>query len=386
MVALREHAGISFEFYGVGGESMQSAGLKSLFDIEELAVIGPTAIIAAIPRGYWLAKKLVSYLVAENIDALIIIDSPEFNHPVARRLRAGNSGLPIFNLVAPTVWAWRPWRARKMKPYINEVLAVLPFEPQAFAELGGPACTFVGHPAVDRAKRNTMTAAAFRQKHNISSEQNILLLLPGSRRGEIVRHMEIFTEAVKGFSEVVDDVQIVMPVIPHMKTEVSLQLEKLQIDVLQIEDEGDKWGAFRAADLALVASGTVTLELTATHTPMVVAYRVDAIVSFIGRHRNWFKWLVDVPSMVLPNLIAGKNVVPEFFDRDCTPQALSSALIEIHQSTIIREKQRDFLSRAAIEVGCSNVYETAERAAAAILKRLNFEPPQTKPYSASRSD
>ncbi len=379
MVELREQTGMSFEFYGVGGNSMQAAGLKSLFDIEELAVIGPAAIIGAIPRGYWLAKKLVSYLVVENIDALIIIDSPEFNHPVARWLQAGNSGLPIFNLVAPTVWAWRPWRARKMKPYINEVLAVLPFEPQAFAELDGPACTFVGHPAVDRAKRNTMTAEVFRQKHNIPSDQTMLLLLPGSRRGEIVRHMEIFAEAVKGFTDVVDNAQIVMPIIPHMKTEVSLQLQKLQIDVLQIEDEGDKWGAFRAADLALTASGTVTLELTATHTPMIVAYRVDAMASFIGRHRNWFKWLVNVPSMVLPNLIVGENVVPEFFDRDCTPKALSSALIEIHQSTAAREKQREFLRQAAIEVGCTNVHETAERAAAAILKRLNFELPQMKP-------
>jgi len=379
MVALRQCADTPFEFYGVGGNSMQAAGLISLFDIEELAVFGPAAVIGAIPRGYRLAKKLVAILEVENIDALIIIDSPEFNHPVARWLRAGNSRLPIFNLVAPTVWAWRSWRARKMKPYINEVLAVLPFEPRVFADLGGPACTFVGHPAVDRAKRNTMTAAEFKQKYNISSDQTLLLMLPGSRRGEVERHMEIFAEAVKRFSDVVDGVQIVMPVIPHMKTEVSLQLQNLQIDVLQIEDEGDKWGAFRAADLGLAASGTVTLELTATQTPMVVAYRVDAIASFIGRHRNWFKWLVDVPSMVLPNLIMGENVVPEFFDRDCHPEALSSALIEIHRSEAIREKQREFLSEAAIEVGCDDPYETAERAAEAIHKRLNLEPSQTTP-------
>jgi len=371
MVALRQCADISFEFYGVGGNSMQAAGLNSLFDIEELAVIGPAAIIRAIPRGYRLAKELVSYLVAEKIDTLIIIDSPEFNHPVARWLRADNAGLPIFNLGAPTVWAWRSWRARKMKPYVSEVLAVLPFEPRVFAELGGPVCTFVGHPAVDRARRNAMTAPAFRKKYKISSDKTILLMLPGSRRGEIVRHMEIFAKAVKRFSDVVGDVQIVMPVIPHMKAEVSLQLQNLQIDVLQIEDEGDKWGAFRAANLALAASGTVTLELTATHTPMIVAYRVDAIASFIVRFPYLFKWLIDFPSMVLPNLIMGENIVPEFFDRQCDPQALSSALIEIHQSEAIREKQREFLVQAAIEVGCNDTDETAERAAEVILKRLN---------------
>jgi len=358
---------------------MQAAGLNSLFDIEELAVIGPAAIIGAIPRGYRLAKNLVNYLGAKNIDALIIIDSPEFNHPVGRWLRAGNSHLPIFNLVAPTVWAWRSWRARKMKPYINEVLAVLPFEPRVFAELGGPACTFVGHPAVDRAKRNTMSAAAFRHKYSVASDQPLLVLLPGSRRSEISRHMAIFAETVKRFLDVVDNVKIVMPVIPHMKAEVSSQLQDLQLDVLQIEEEGDKWGAFRAASLALAASGTVTLELTATHTPMIVAYRVDAIASFIGRHPNLFKWLVDVPSMVLPNLIMGENVVPEFFDRDCHPEALSLALIEIHQSPTIREKQREFLSRAAIKVGCNDPNETAERAAEAILKRLDFKLPQATP-------
>ncbi len=358
---------------------MQKAGLESLFDIEELAVIGPAAVIGAIPRGYRLAKKLVRTLVSKEIDALIIIDSPEFNHPVARWLRADNSGLPIFNLVAPTVWAWRSWRARKMNPYINEVLAVLPFEPRVFAELGGPACTFVGHPAVDRAKRNSMTAQALRKKYNISDDRTLLLMLPGSRRGEIIRHMAIFAEAVKRFAELVDGVQIVMPVIPHMKAEVSLQLQDMQIDVLQIEDEGDKWGAFRAANLALAASGTVTLELTATHTPMIVGYRVDAIASFIARFPYLFKWLIDFSSMVLPNLIMGENVVPEFFDRDCTPETLSSALIEIHQSDAVREKQREFLCQAAIEVGCNDPYETAERAAEAILKRLNFEPSQTTP-------
>ncbi len=379
MTALQKRAGMSFEFYGIGGDSMQKAGLESLFDIEDLAVIGPAAIIGAIPRGYRLAKKLVSVLVSKKIDALIIIDSPEFNHPVARWLRADNSRLPIFNLVAPTVWAWRSWRARKMKPYINEVLAVLPFEPRVFEELGGPVCTFVGHPAVDRAKRNTMTAREFRQKFNLSSDQTVLLMLPGSRRGEIVRHMEIFIAAVKRFSDVVEGVQIVMPVIPHMKAEVSLQLQNLQIDVLQIEEEGDKWGAFRAADLALAASGTVTLELTSTHTPMVVAYRVDAILSFIRRYPNLFKWLIDFPSMVLPNLIMRENTVPEFFDRGCHSEALSSALIEIHQSEAVREKQREFLCQAAIEVGCNDPYETAERAAEAVLKRLNFEPSQATP-------
>lgn len=371
--ALRQQSDVSIEFYGIGGSLMQSAGLKSLFDIEALAVIGPAAIIAAMPKGYRLAKKLVEHLVAADIDALIIIDSPEFNQPVARWLRGRNSELPIFNLVAPTVWAWRSWRARKMKPYINEVLAVLPFEPRVFSELGGPPCTFVGHPAIDRARRNTMSAEEFRQKYSICGDQPMLLFLPGSRRGEILRHMAIFAEAVKGFSGAVGGVQIVMPIIPHMKAEVSSQLQGLQLDVLLIEEEGDKWGAFRAADLALAASGTVSLELTATQTPMVVAYRLDVIASFINRFPSLFRWLIDIPSVVLPNLIMRDNVVAEFLDRDCNPEALSSALVELYQSDEIREKQREFLSRAAIKVGSEDRCETAQRAARIIIKHLNLQ-------------
>ncbi len=365
--ALQSQSSAPIEFYGIGGEAMQKAGLNSLFAIQELAVIGPAAFIAAIPRGYRLVKKLVEYLSNQQLDALIVIDSPEFNHPVARRMRHRNSALPIFDLVAPTVWAWRPWRARKMKSYINEVLAVLPFEPRVFAELDGPPCTFVGHPALDRAKRNDMTGTAFRKKYSIPEDQPLLVMLPGSRRSEIRRHMAIFSQAIKQFSDHVGEVKIVMPIIAHMKNEVFSQTQDLHLKVLQIEDEAEKWGAFRAADLALAASGTVTLELAATHTPMVVAYRLDRIASLL-------KWLVNIHSVVLPNLIMHENIVPEFIDGHCTPDALSAALIELFQSQQTRDRQRDFLKRTAEKMGSDDQLNTADHAARTILKRLGLEP------------
>ena len=365
MLALNRQIGGSIEFSGIGGTAMQAAGLKSIFSIDELDVIGPAAFIAAIPRGYRLAKILVKYLNKQDIDALIIIDSPEFNHPVARWMRSNEPELPIFNLVAPTVWAWRPGRAKKMKPYISEVLAVLPFEPRIFSSLGGPPCTFVGHTAIDRAKRNDMSGQEFRHKYNIPADQPVLVMLPGSRKGEIRRHMSLFTETLNRCSSKITDVKTVMPIIPHMKHEVALQLQKLHLDVLQIEDDGDKWGAFRAADLALAASGTVTLELTATQTPMVVAYRLDRIAS-------WLKWLVKVHSVVLPNLIMADNLIPEYIDKNCTPDALAAALIELHLSKKIREKQRDYLRQAAIKVGSTDQCKTADRAAQAIVKRLSL--------------
>ena len=366
ITALNQYSDVSLEFYGVGGNAMQTAGLKSLFNIEQLAVMGPVDFIAAIPRGYRLAKQLTRYLVEKDIDAMIVIDSPEFNHPVARWLRSRKKELPIFDLVAPTVWAWRPWRARKMKPYIDEVLAVLPFEPDVFKKLGGPLCTFIGHPAIDRAKRKNMSSTSFRQKHSISKEQPVLLMLPGSRKGEITRHMAIFSQAVKSYCAQIENVCIVMPVIPHMKNEVSRHLKQLKLKVLLIEDEDEKWGAFRAADLALAASGTVTLELTATHTPMVVAYRVDRLAYLL-------RWLVNVHSVVLPNLIMQKNVVPEFLNKDCTPLALSTALIELYRSDIVRTKQRDFLIEVTNEMGSSTSQETAERAAMVLIERLKLK-------------
>jgi len=345
---------------------MQSAGLTSLFDIKQLSVMGAVDFVAAIPRGYRLAKRLVKYLIDEDIDAMIVIDSPEFNHPVARWLRGKIYRLPIIDLVAPTVWAWRPWRARKMKPYIDEVLAVLPFEPDVFQELDGPVCTFVGHPAFDRAKRNSMTRREFRKLHDIPDDQSVLVLLPGSRKSEINRHMAIFSETVMRLSKVVNDLKIVMPIIPHMKKELSFHLQNLPLEVLQIEDEGEKWGAFRSADLALAVSGTVTLELTASLTPMVVAYRLDRVARLL-------RWLVNAPSFVLPNLILQKNIVPEFIHKDCTPETLTTALIELYQSDVIRNKQQNFLKKVTLQMESTARLETAERAANAIISRLKSE-------------
>ncbi len=368
MSALTRQFETPVEFYGVGGDAMAVQGLDSLFSLEKLAVIGPAAFLAAIPRGYVLAKKLVKHLVSNEIQVLIIIDSPEFTHPVARWLRKKNKQLPIFDLVAPSVWAWRPWRARKMKKYIDEVLAVLPFEPRVFTELDGPKCTFVGHPAIDRAKQNTMSGAEFREKFVILPEQPVLVVLPGSRRGEIARHMPIFAETLKNFMTSVGEVRIVLPVIPHMKQEIINQLQHLDLNLLLVEKEEDKWGAFRAATLALASSGTVTLELTATKTPMVVAYKLDRIASLL-------KSIVRVHSVVLPNLINGGNEVPEYIDKSCTAAALYSALIELYENEEKRIKQRTYLHEAAIKVGSTDQYLTADRAARVIASRIRQPTP-----------
>lgn len=368
IAALRHQIGPSVEFYGVGGHAMEEAGFKGYFSVDDLAVHGLISFLQAIPRGYRKAKDLVRRLLDEDIQALVIIDSPEFTHPVARWFRAKNNSTPIFDLVAPTVWAWRPGRARKMNAYIDEVLAVLPFEPRVFLELGGPPCTFVGHPAIDRAKRNTMSGIAFREKYSIAPDLPLLVMLPGSRRSEIKRHMSMFAQTVARFSDELGDVQIVMPVIPHMKEAISHQLEILDMDLLQLEDEADKWGAFRAADLALAASGTVTLELTATQTPMVVAYRPDMIVAQLI-------WLLKTHSIVLPNLINGENVIPEFLGNACNPVVLSDALVELFKSSDSRDRQRDYLALAAKKSGNTDQRQTADRAAMTIVERIETTQP-----------
>lgn len=369
--ALRDQTGSPIEFVGIGGDAMQATGFKSYFPVEKLAVNGFVSFIKAIPRGIRLAKKLVTLLLGDDIQALILIDSPEFTHPVARWFRAQNDAPPIFDLVAPTVWAWRPWRARKMTRYIDEVLAVLPFEPQVFLELGGPKCTFIGHPAIDRAKRHQMSAVEFRKKYGLAADKPVLVLLPGSRRSEIKRHMTVFTQAVARFSKNIGGVQVVMPIVPHMHQTILQQLKNLGPDLgfelLIVENEDDKWGAFRAAELALAASGTITLELTATHTPMVVGYRLDFIATLL-------KHAMKIHSIVLPNLINGKNIVPEFIAGACTAEALCTALEELHQSPEVRQQQIDYLAKAAKESGGTDPQQTADRAALIILSGIEKMP------------
>ena len=308
------------EFLGVGGEAMEREGLKSLFPLHDIAVMGILPVLARLPTLVNRINQTASAIVVERPDLLIIIDSPDFTHRVARRVRRLLPDLPIVDYVSPSVWAWRPGRAKAMRGYIDEVLALLPFEPAAHLRLGGPECDYVGHPLIERlAELRPQTPEEAQAR---DSSPPTLLVLPGSRRSEIARLSADFGGAIQRVREAVGPFELALPAASGRETEVQSAIANWPIRPRILQGEADKFAAFRRARAALAASGTVTLELALSGVPMVVAYKVSKI-------EEQLKYLIKVPSIVLPNLILGENAIPEFLQQDCTPDKMADALIPL---------------------------------------------------------
>jgi lipid-A-disaccharide synthase len=310
VAALREglsDRGISLT--GVGGQNLKQLGLKSLFDPAEIALMGITAILAKLPRLIGLISKTAAHVIAEKPDCLIIIDSPDFTHRVARKVRAADPSIPIINYVCPSVWAWRPGRAKAMTGYIDHVLAILPFEPRVLAELGGPAATYVGHrlardPRILDAAEDQSKREALRQ----SGGRKTLLVLPGSRGGEVRRHAAIFGETLGLLKQRGMDFEALLPVTDHVAPLARSLVKDWPVQPKLIEGANAKYEAFAQADAAIAASGTVTLELALSGVPLVSSYRLDRIAKYISENfvASW--------TASLPNLIADAPVVPEFYN------------------------------------------------------------------------
>jgi lipid-A-disaccharide synthase len=338
--ALQAKAGQgSFTFAGVGGEHMQAAGLSSIFPLSDVAVMGPAAIIARLPTLVRRVYKTVDAALAFDPDILLIIDSPEFTHPIAKRVRQRRPDIPIVDYVSPSVWAWRPGRARKMRPYVDHLLALLPFEPEAHVRLGGPACTYVGHPLIERAAWiDGLETESLRARLDLTPGLPVLAVLPGSRPSEVSRLMGPFGEAIRLIKREAGPLEIVVPAVPSVRQLIEEQLPSWPQQPYLVEGEEDKFRTFKLADAALAASGTVTLELGVTGTPMAVAYRVDAIAARL-------RFLLKVHSVVLANLVLGENSFPEFIQEECTPEKLSAALLPLLKDSPERAQQRAALTK-----------------------------------------
>ena len=323
-------------FGGVGGHAMEGEGLRSVFPLTDIAVMGLVHVVARLPSLLRRASAAVAAAVAARPDILIIIDAPDFTHVVARRVRRKLPDLPIINYVSPTVWAWRPWRARKMRPYVDHILAIKPFEPEALSRLGGPACTYIGHPLVERMGELRPRPG---ERRPIGEDPLELLVLPGSRRSEIVRLMEPFGAALgQVVSQLGRPVSLTLPAVPHLADEIEARSRDWPVQPRIVLGEAAKYAAFRRAHAALAASGTVTLELGLAGVPMVVAYKVSWIEAQIGR-------LIVVPSFVLTNLVLGDKTVPEFMQDDCTPENLAAGLRPLLADTPQRRVQVDAFHR-----------------------------------------
>lgn len=330
MKVLRARLGPDVRFLGVGGHGMQREGLPSLFPISELSIMGVVAVARQLPMILRRIRETTEAVLAAKPDLLIIIDSPDFTQRVARRVRKRDPSIPIVNYVSPTVWAWRPGRARAMRGYIDHLLALLPFEPQAHRDLGGPLCTYVGHPLFqDRAALRPSPAEAARR----AASPPILLVLPGSRRAEIRHLAATIGETLARLHGEGTIFEAVLPTVPHVHDLVVQAIKDWPIRPRIVTGEDEKRSAFRIAHAALAKSGTVTLELAIAGVPMITGYKGTAIEAFIARR------MVKAFSAILPNLIVGEAVIPEYMQEEWTADRLAPALRDVLTDTPLRRRQ-----------------------------------------------
>jgi lipid-A-disaccharide synthase len=345
------------QFAGVGGAAMAGESLTSRFPLADVALMGFLAVAKGLPRVLARIRETARAVIADQPDVLVIIDSPDFTHRVARRVRAAAPWIPIVNYVSPSVWAWRPGRAHAMRAYVDHVLALLPFEPAAHARLGGPACTYVGHPLVGKISVLRPNEQEMRRR---LADPPVLLVLPGSRRTETRRLLAPFAEAVARVQRTTGALEVVLPTLPHLHSEVVEAADRWPLRPRVVVGEGDKHAAFRVARAALAASGTATLELALAGVPTVAAYRLAAVEAAIVRR------LIRVPSVILANLVLEENVVPEFLQDVCTPDRLADALVPLLSDTPARRRQLDAFSRLDDIMEIGGVVPSAKA-------RANFE-------------
>jgi lipid-A-disaccharide synthase len=336
MKILRQRLGDAVQFEGVGGRAMAAGGMTSLFPIEELSIVGLAPVVRQLPKILRLIRQTAAAVTDASPDILVIIDSPDFTHRVARRVRARDASIPIIDYVSPSVWAWRPGRARAMITYVDHVLALLPFEPEAYRRLRGPPCSYIGHPLTEQLA--TLRPNADERARRDASPP-VLLVLPGSRRSEIRHHMDVFGAAL-GLLRAQDVAfELILPTMPHLEKAVRDGVGSWPVEPRIVLGETEKRAAFRIAHAALAKSGTVTLELALSGVPMVTAYRTGRVEAWILQRA------IEVQSVILANLVIGENVIPEFLQNDCTPENLARDLRELLIDSSLRRRQLEAFSR-----------------------------------------
>ena len=322
MVGLKELCS-NVTFQGIGGPNMQTQGLVSLFDMSELSVMGLAEIL---PKYHHLKRRIsqtAQAAIASAPDVIVTIDSPDFCLRVAKLVKAQHD-IRVVHYVAPSVWAWRPKRAQKMARHVDQVLALLPFEPP-FMQAAGVQCDFVSHPVANTAQASSEDCAAFRIRHQISEDSPLVLVLPGSRGGEVRRLSDVFGQALTRFQETHTNARFVLPVAPSVRDLVTELTANWLVKPILIDsaDHPEKLSAFGAADIALAASGTVSLELAAAQTPMTIAYKMNWLTAAIMRR------LMRVDTVTLVNLVSETRAVPEFLMENCTSEAVSQGLLTL---------------------------------------------------------
>lgn len=311
---------------GIGGGELTKCGLHSIFNMYEISLMGFGQVVRKLPKLIYYLRKTVNFFNQENIDCLIIIDSPDFTHRVAKKLKKIKPSLPIVQYVAPSVWAWRESRAAKMKSYIDELLVILPFEVELLKRLNGPRATYVGHQLV-----NNKTIESIYNIRKSTDNKNELLLLPGSRIYEIQRLTPIFCKVAAILLKIQPDLKISFVTLPHFEPIIKNFVGKAPYAIGS--SESYKKNAFSQAALALAANGTVSLELALCDIPMVLCYKLDILAKYL------IKPFIKIWSAALPNIIVDMPIVTEIYDDIAKPNILAKHLEYLLNNNRVREVQ-----------------------------------------------
>jgi lipid-A-disaccharide synthase len=358
MAGLKSLAGDDVRIVGVGGPAMAAQGMKSLFPLDDTAVMGLREVVPRIPAILRRVHEASDYARRVAPDAVVCIDSPDFTHRIAQRLKRIAPQIRTVNYAAPQVWASRPYRARKMTRYFDLVLALLPFE-APFFEAHGLHAVFVGNPVIERAAQ-MKGGDALRARLGIAENSTVLAVLPGSRINEVRLLLPPFREAVARLRREIPDLVCLLPTIDHVSDYVRAQTSNWPARLHVLQTDADKYAAFDAATAAIAASGTVTTELALAGTPMVVGYRLGSLTYALVRP------FVRVRYITLANILLDRPAVPEFIQRACTGAALAQAALPLLRDDAARTRQKRDLAESVTKLGLGGELPSL-RAARALL-------------------
>ncbi len=321
------------EFFGVGGDTMEAEGLHSLYDISDLAVMGLTEVIPSIPKILKHIKETITDIQKVQPDVVVTIDSWSFSSRIHKALRKLKTGIPQVHYVAPQVWAWKKKRARTMYKYIDCLLTLFPYEPKYFTPYKLDA-RFVGHPVIE-SEAITASGEAFRKKFNIPESKTVITILPGSRKNEVSRLLPVFMEAAEELHQANQDFYFVLPTVKTVADMVKTELKNYELPVLVVENQQDRYGAFRASSAAIAASGTVALELAICDIPHIIAYKVAPLTAFLAKR------FLHIQFVNLSNILLGREIIPELLQERCVKGNIRSYILELLRQGDLYHRQMD---------------------------------------------
>lgn len=321
------------EFFGIGGDTMEAEGLNSLFDISDLAVMGLTEVIPSIPKILKHIKETIADIQKVQPDVVVTIDSWSFSSRIHKALRKLKLGIPQVHYVAPQVWAWKKKRARTMYKYIDCLLTLFPYEPKYFTPHKLDA-RFVGHPVIE-SEAITADGNAFRKKFNIPENKKIITILPGSRKNEVSRLLPVFMEAAQELLDTDKDFYFVLPTVKTVSNMVKTELKNYDLPVLVVENQQDRYGAFRASSAAIAASGTVALELAICDIPHIIAYKVAPLTAFLAKR------FLHIQFVNLSNILLGREIIPELLQERCIKGNIRNYILDLLRHEDLYNRQMD---------------------------------------------